>query len=217
MDLDLTALQKLRDSIATLRGELMTKKAFLPMPGDMPQQMQPGQGDPAQQGAPPQGAPPQGAPPQGAPPQGAPPQGAPPQGAPPQGAPPPQDPSQGGQPPMDPSQMPQGGPPPAQGGQPDLAQVVDQLTQGLEEIFGIVQELGQAQQQLQAQHTQTEQKIDVIVRALDQPAPAPAGMQQGIPMDPSQGGQPPMDPNAMMQQGPPPGAEQMAQGMIPQQ
>jgi|SRR5882672_2677825 len=202
MDLDLTALQKLRDSIATIRGELMTKKAFLPMPGDMPQQMQPGQGDPAQQGAPPQGAPPQ---------------GAPPQGAPPQAGPPPQDPSQGGQPPMDPSQA-QGAPPPSQGGQPDLGQVVDQLTQGLEEIFGIVQELGQAQQQLQAQHTQTEQKIDVIVRALDQPAPAPAGMQQGMPQDPMQGGQPPMDPNAMMQQGgPQPGAEQMAQGMMPMQ
>lgn len=105
-----------------------------------------------------------------------------------------------------------------------MGQVIDQLTQGLEEIFGIVQELGQAQQQLQAQHTQTEQKIDVIVRALDQPGPAPAGMGQPggqPPMDPmAQGGQPPMDPAMMQQgmpQGPPPGAEQMAQGMMPMQ
>ncbi len=105
-----------------------------------------------------------------------------------------------------------------------MAQVVDQLVQGLEEMFGIVQEMGQGMEQLQAENSQIKQQIDIIVKALDQPAPAPAGMGQPggqPPMDPmmqAQGGQP-ADPMqaAMQQQGPPPGAGAMAGGMQPLQ
>lgn len=144
-------------AIAETRASI--KKAFLPMPGDMPQQMAPG-------GAPPMD------PAMAA--QGAPPPGAMPPGAMPPGGAPPMDPAMAAQgaAPVDPAAA-QGALPP--GAQPDSMQIIEQVVQGLEELFGLVQQLGQAVDQLAANVNQQEQKIGVIVNELSQPAPMPAG------------------------------------------
>jgi len=80
-----------------------------------------------------------------------------------------------------------------------MGQVIDQLAQGLEEMFQVVQQLSQGLQTLQATQTQTSQKIDIIVNELNQPAPAPAAMQQPPAVDPSA---------AAQMAGMPPGAPQ---------
>lgn len=85
---------------------------------------------------------------------------------------------QGGQPmpPMDPAMM-QGQPP--AGGTADYGPVIDQIATGLEQLMQAVQEMAQqnaAEHQQMAQAIeQHEQKIGIMVSALDQPAPAPMG------------------------------------------
>jgi len=150
-----TDLKAFRDQLVALREE-MTKAAFLPMPGDMPQPMQQmPQGDPNAQM---QAAAPQ--------------VGPMPQQMPPQQMPPQQDPSQG-MPAQDPGAM------------PDTQQVLDQITQGLEELFQVVQQMGQAIQQLSVKGQEADQKISIIVNELSKPAPAPAALQQAPIVDPN--------------------------------
>lgn len=173
----MTTVTNVCEQIKDLRS--MLKQAFLPMPQDMPQQQQM---DPAmmQQMQMQQG-------------------GMPPQGMPPQ---------QGGQPPMDPAMMQQGGQPPmdpAQGGQmpqQDPMQIIEQLTQGLEEIFGVVQEMSQALEQMGQKMQEHEQKMEIIVSALDQPGSMPGGMQGG-PEAMGMGGMQPEMVQGMEQMAPP--------------
>ena len=197
-------------SIRELRDSLV-KRAFLPMPGDMP----PGAA-PAAPSGPPQD-PSAGGPPPGADPSGG--AGGPPPGPDPSaggaGAPPPPgaDPSAGGPLGMDPSQS-QGDP---------NSQAMESILQGMQELAETVQQLGtefdkriadvqKINDELKLTVEKQQQDLDQLAQAHEETGqsvqeilPFIQSMQQPAPMDGSvQNGQP--------QQGLPPGNQSMASG-----
>lgn len=160
---------QLRDAIDTLRGiKAQIKQAFTPMPQDMPQQAMAGAPpmDPAMMG----GAMPPGAPPMDPAMAG----GAAPM---PAQAAPPMDPAMAG------GAMPPGAPPmdPTAGGAPvppeDIGAVIDQVMASMEEIIGVIQELGAQNQELSARLDALEQAQQTLIEDLQNPAPMDGSIQ----------------------------------------